>query len=321
MKIDLVFLFILGIVVAYIFILYRIDKVEGMADIGNPDQIKEAVKQIYLADIESIRNLSNVATKLQTDGLTVPGSMNIKGKINVGPNNNDAIPDWMTMRVDHAGDSHIGLRTKGDDKKNVYLINRDSHFRVNTHGVGDMFGVNKDGHTYSRHTGDHVFNFNGDGNNPYISLGKTDTMDKKKLYIQNADAHTENPTFRVGIHGDKILMNMNKSHGVYWPRKDGRNTHFDWEDGKNYIRGDTIHDNTLSVGKLCIGGTCIGEQELKYLTKGFYMQVADLPRADNHPSRWHAGNSVHVFNSGHLASNSDGNLPASALKFMPVNGV
>ena len=35
---------------------------------GPTDQIKEAVKQIYLADVESIRNLSAVATNLQKDG-------------------------------------------------------------------------------------------------------------------------------------------------------------------------------------------------------------------------------------------------------------
>jgi hypothetical protein len=55
MKIDLIFLIILGIVVAYIFVLY---KVETMADVGTIDQIKTAVREIYLADVEAIRNLS-----------------------------------------------------------------------------------------------------------------------------------------------------------------------------------------------------------------------------------------------------------------------
>lgn len=72
MKIDLVFLIVLGIVIAYIFVLYR---VETMADVGSMDQIKEAVKQVYMADVEAIRNLSNVATQLQADGLTIPGNL------------------------------------------------------------------------------------------------------------------------------------------------------------------------------------------------------------------------------------------------------
>ena len=239
MKNDLIFLIILVIVVGYIFILY---KVETMADIGNIEQIKEAVKQVYAADVEAIRNLSNVATQLQAAGLTVPGNLAVKGLFNIhsGDNNSPIVAQSNT-------DTHIQLKTKNDDMKTTYLINRDGHFRVHQHGVGDMFGVNHDGHTYVRHTGDHVINIDGDGNNPYISLGKTGTWDKKKLYIQNVDAHTDNPLFRVGIHGTGLLMDMNKSHGVRWSRKDGRMTHFDWEDGKNYIRGETIQDGNLNV--------------------------------------------------------------------------
>ena len=78
MKIDLVFLIVLGFVVAYIFMLH---KVETMADVGTTDQIKAAVKEIYLADVEAIRNLSNVATKLQAGGIGVPGNLIMKGPI------------------------------------------------------------------------------------------------------------------------------------------------------------------------------------------------------------------------------------------------
>ena len=73
MKIEIIFFIVLIIIIAYIFVLYKIEK---MADIPSTvDQIKDAVKQIYLADVEAIRNLSAVATKLQADGLTVPGPL------------------------------------------------------------------------------------------------------------------------------------------------------------------------------------------------------------------------------------------------------
>ncbi len=299
MKTDLIFLIVLGIVTAYIFVLYRIDKVEksdkleSMADVGNLDQIKEAVKQVYLADVEAIRNLSNVASQLQASGLTVPAHMNIKGKINIGSDANAKdFPEWLGMSVENAGDAHIRLKTKADENKNVYVINRDGHLRVNTHGVGDMFGVNRDGHTYARHTGDHVFNFNGDGNNPYISLGKTDTWDKKKLYIQNVNAHTENPLFRVGIHGTGTLMDMDKAGGVRWQRKDGRWTHFDWVDNKNYIRGETINDGNLHIngGALCINGKCINEGHLSMLLDGFKLST--------HEGGHHSGAWMHTHGDG-----------------------
>jgi hypothetical protein len=71
MKTKLILL--LGIVIIYVFF---INKVEKMTDTTNTtDQIKEAVKQIYLADVEAIRNLSNVATKLQSNGLNIPGTL------------------------------------------------------------------------------------------------------------------------------------------------------------------------------------------------------------------------------------------------------
>ena len=78
MKIDLVFLIVLGFVVAYIFMLH---KVETMADVGSLDQIKAAIREIYLADVEAIRNLSEVATKLQAGGIGVPGNLIMKGPI------------------------------------------------------------------------------------------------------------------------------------------------------------------------------------------------------------------------------------------------
>jgi hypothetical protein len=52
---------------------------EPMTDLST--DIKQAVKQVYLADVQAIRNLSEVATKLQRDGLTIPGDLTVTGKI------------------------------------------------------------------------------------------------------------------------------------------------------------------------------------------------------------------------------------------------
>ena len=89
---DFIFLIILCIIVAYVFILY---KVENMVDTPSVnDQIKQAVKDIYLADVEAIRNLSNTATQLQTGGLTVPGNIITKGAIK--------FPEWGITHPDDA---------------------------------------------------------------------------------------------------------------------------------------------------------------------------------------------------------------------------
>ena len=208
MKIDLVFLIVLGIVVAYIFLLH---KVEAMADVANIDQMKEAVKQVYMADVESIRNLSNVATKLQAGGITVPGQLTVTGQVNSQSGDNH-IPIIAQSNVD----SHIQLKTKNDDGKNIYLINRDGHFRVHAHGVGDMFGVNKDGHTYNLHTGDHVHHFMGRGDNPYITISKEGEWGRKSWYLQNVKNDGDNKIFRIGVHDEGPKLDIHKTGNAYF---------------------------------------------------------------------------------------------------------
>ena len=92
MKIDAFFLLIIGILVFYSFGQGK----ETMVDVSNIDQIKEAIKQVYVADVDAIRNLSEVASKLQAGGLTVPGQLKASGKLatnNLDPNN---MPDGWT---------------------------------------------------------------------------------------------------------------------------------------------------------------------------------------------------------------------------------
>ena len=56
-------------------------QLEPMAELDISPQIKEAVKQQYVADVEAIRNLSEIATKLQKEGLTIPGNLTVAGQI------------------------------------------------------------------------------------------------------------------------------------------------------------------------------------------------------------------------------------------------
>jgi hypothetical protein len=56
---------------------------EKMSNVSN--DIKEAVKQVYLADVQAIRNLAEVASKLQKDNnLILPGNLTVTGQINAG---------------------------------------------------------------------------------------------------------------------------------------------------------------------------------------------------------------------------------------------
>jgi hypothetical protein len=53
------------------------DNKEPMADVSN--DIKEAVKQVYLADVEAIRNLSEIATKINAGTFVFPGNLTVTG--------------------------------------------------------------------------------------------------------------------------------------------------------------------------------------------------------------------------------------------------
>ena len=50
---------------------------EPMTNVSN--DIKEAVKQIYLADVEAIRNLSDIATKINAGTFVFPGNLTVTG--------------------------------------------------------------------------------------------------------------------------------------------------------------------------------------------------------------------------------------------------
>ena len=78
---DLFFLIVFSIVIYHIYMSYKIEKMADTSTVS--DQIKQAVKDIYLADVESIRNLSEVATKLQAAGLTIPGALDVKGNTTI----------------------------------------------------------------------------------------------------------------------------------------------------------------------------------------------------------------------------------------------
>ena len=89
MKIDLVFLIALFIVVAYVFILY---KVEQMADTTSTppasspidiNVLKNSIKQIYNADVDSIRILNSAADQLNKDGINTASSLILKDTLTV----------------------------------------------------------------------------------------------------------------------------------------------------------------------------------------------------------------------------------------------
>ena len=79
-KKDLIFLLI-GFLLCLMIKNYQ-QITENMSDTESiDDKIRENVNKIYKADIQSIRNLSVISSKLQAGGLEVDGNLTIKNKL------------------------------------------------------------------------------------------------------------------------------------------------------------------------------------------------------------------------------------------------
>ena len=80
---------IIVLFVAIIYLLYKDfckKNKEGFDDLlGTYDKIVKAINNAYKIDIEAIRNLSLVSTKLQKGGLTIPGNLTVQGDFNYLP--------------------------------------------------------------------------------------------------------------------------------------------------------------------------------------------------------------------------------------------
>ncbi len=85
-KYNLVF-----IVVLYILMFHQFNKIikEPFADIitAPTDTVKQMIRDIYLVDIDGIRNLSNISAKLTTGGITIPGHCTVTGNLNITSGN------------------------------------------------------------------------------------------------------------------------------------------------------------------------------------------------------------------------------------------
>ena len=75
-------------IIAIVYLMYKIscyNTIEKFAENSQniSEQIKEQIEKIYKADVQAIRNLSDISKKLQVGSLTIPGNLTIEGDINM----------------------------------------------------------------------------------------------------------------------------------------------------------------------------------------------------------------------------------------------
>jgi hypothetical protein len=103
-----IIIIILIINLLFTFYLYfKINKTNENFTASSPDQLKQTIKDIYQADIASIRSLADIATKLQAGGTTVPGNLKISQILGVNYIDT-AFNDTTTGRSQFAGRIQYG---------------------------------------------------------------------------------------------------------------------------------------------------------------------------------------------------------------------
>lgn len=171
-------LIIIILVFVFIFHLYHKQScMEKMTDTSEDtkNMIKETIKNIYNADVESIRNLAEVATKLQKEGLTIPGDLRVTGNIIVDSN--------LTV----GSDLTVGSKDKTDG--NIYLLNKNGN-------RGTHISANRD------NKGGSIYLYSPDKNDGNYITYDTSSLTTKGMVI--AWSGTEPPKGWALCDGQKI---------------------------------------------------------------------------------------------------------------------
>ena len=171
---DIIYIFL--ITVLFCLYLRKNRKVENFSNMNKKEMeklIQSVVGKKYLVDLEAIRNLSDVATKLQKGGLTIPGNLKIKGKLTVDKDaevkggmknldintlkvNNLRVNDYAyAKRLDikgKHGTTHFNHNNKGNTylRDNVYVHDYMYTNRLDIKGKHGTTHFNNRGNTYLR---------------------------------------------------------------------------------------------------------------------------------------------------------------------------
>lgn len=143
-----------------------------------------------------------------------------------------------------------------NDGYGIHINTRDNNgnkYAIETHNLnGPTFQVRNDGKQigWGKDTGDWNWRqYNSNGGNVHMNHGQG-------IGIHVNTNNRENSKYAIETHnGTRATMQVKNDGEIVQYRKDGRATHFDHVDGKNYIRGDTIVDGqTTFNGNMRVNG-------------------------------------------------------------------
>jgi hypothetical protein len=267
MKTDVIFLLVIAAYIGY----YLCKKESFTENFAAIDDARQAVREIYNADIEAIKNLSEVSKRLQAGGLTHPGDLRVRGThfttgdmvMNGGNNWLFHTPDdnRRTMYVAPSGtynqeNWNWGASTEFNPDGSIFMknyLNVPSLRRVG----GDWLRINDGGVGRTALYGNLSINGTVDGNGGLAVGTWNDKVGEGS--IAASGNITVNGRSSFGGPMSEGILNVRNRNGSY--------THFNWPDGQNYIRGNTIVDGAFVVN----GRNILAELDAiksQYLKKG-----------------------------------------------------
>ena len=197
------------------------------------DNFRKIMTDTYKVDIDSIRNLSEVANSLQSGGLTVPGNLKVLGKLTV---DKDSSLNSNLYVKDYTSSKRLDVRNSESVAGRGW-----THFNYNNTGVNYTRGK------LQTDQGDIRFNGNISSNGSFT----TDSYITAKGDINAGNNITLNNS-----HTKFIIHNPNDARPELWFAKHN-GSDWNWGKGMNF-NGDTgtlrVFNNTKVDKTLTIGG-------------------------------------------------------------------
>ena len=181
------------------------------------DSFRKIMTDTYKVDIDAIRNLSNVAGKLQEGGLTIPGDLRVTGKLTV--EKDASLKKNLTVDYDTAV------------MRNLYVKDYTSSKRLDVRNSESVAGR---GWTH--------FNHDNTGNN-YIRGNLIQDQGDNTVNGNITSSGNVHATGNMTTNSNLTVAEKGTFKRVDILPGDGRwNTHFNYHDnGENYISGGKLH--------------------------------------------------------------------------------
>jgi len=142
-------IFLIVTLIFFFHLYWCVNKIEPMANLDDTqkNEVKDLIYSTYKIDVNAIKNLSEIANKLQTAGVTLPGNLIMKGAILA--DNDIAHPDISNGAV-YSADGKMTIASKdlirfrsSTNKSNTIEMNvKDGNLNLNALNAANGINVN-----------------------------------------------------------------------------------------------------------------------------------------------------------------------------------